>query len=99
MDSVVVVSSIVGNTTVTLPRSFPASFTSFRVWRPRNINELGYATEIQHMGGGLFAPLPDRGDLRCGAPARRGGGWCGLCQGGAARWQCHAVCAGAADGL
>src|SRR5207302_7758886 len=33
---------------------------------------LPHAIEIQHLGGGLFAPLPDRGRVRRGAPARRG---------------------------
>src|SRR5205809_197648 len=30
-----------------------------------------HAIEIQHMGGGLLAPLPDRGGIRRGTPARR----------------------------
>src|ERR1700742_4303749 len=46
-----------------------------------------HAIEIKHMGGGLFAPLPDRGDLRRRAQARRGGSRRSLCHGGFARRQ------------
>src|ERR1700694_3196964 len=58
-----------------------------------------HAIEIEHMGGGLLAALPDRRRIRRGAPARRGGGGRGLCQGGAARWQRHALHPGPAGGL
>ena len=58
-----------------------------------------HAIEIEHLGGGLFAPLPDRGRVRRGAPARRGGGGRGVRQGRDAGRQRHALRAGAADRL
>ena len=58
-----------------------------------------HAIEISHLGGGLSAPLPDRGHVRRGAPARRGGGRRGVRQGRAARRQRDALRAGAADRL
>ena len=87
------------NSSQKLGRTIPAAgvrtlapTTPFAYRRP-------HAIEIGDMGGGLFAPLPDRGRVRRGATARRGGGGCCVRQGGHAGRQCHAVCACAPDGL